>query len=321
MKDFLKDYPAEPSRRVAVVCGGNSAEANVSRISAQGVVTALKQNYPHVVQLELDDNLSVRLADHETKVVFPVLHGPPGEDGTFQGFLEILGYKYVGSGVHASSFAMDKIVAKRIFAQRHLPLVDDLVIEGGEEVESAVARITHTLGDQVVIKPARQGSALGITLVNNRHEMEQGIINAFAFDQQLLIEKRIAGKEITIGVIDTDQGTQAFPVIEITTPENSWYDYQHRYTSGLSNHLLPADLTDGQTARLQDIAIKAHQVLGCRDLSRADFVVPGDDEEYLLEVNTLPGMTPTSLYPEGAEGFGIGFVELVSYFTERAARR
>ncbi len=321
MKEFLEDYPADASRRVAVVCGGDSAEAEVSRVSANGVITALKENYTNVAQLELDGSLAPKLADFRADVVFPALHGPPGEDGTFQGFLDILGYRYVGSGVHASSFAMDKIVAKQIFAQSQLPLVMDLVIERGENVEDAVARIRDTLTDDVVIKPSRQGSALGVTLVNSQNEMQQGITDAFTFDDRLLIEKRISGKEITVGVIDTDQGTQAFPVIEVTTPEDSWYDYQHRYTSGLSNHLLPADVTPEQTKRLQDIAIKAHSILGCRDLSRADFIVPGDEEEYLLEVNTLPGMTPTSLYPDGAEGFGLSFVELVTYFIERGARR
>ena len=307
--------------KIAVVCGGESAEAEVSRVSAKGVVAALKDNYRHVAQFELNGELTKALADYAPDVVFPVLHGPPGEDGTFQGYLEILGYHYVGSDVHSSAFAMDKIVAKRLFASIDLPLIDDTVISRGCDIEQAVLDIEAKLGPDVVIKPARQGSALGITLVNNANQMHAGINSAFAFDRQLLIERRITGREITVGVIDTDAGTEAFPVIEITTPEDSWYDFEHRYTSGLSEHVMPAELSAAQTARLQQIAIDAHQVLGCRDLSRADFVVANDDREYLLEVNTLPGMTPTSLYPDGAQGFGLSFSALVSYLVERAANR
>jgi D-alanine-D-alanine ligase len=171
------------------------------------------------------------------------------------------------------------------------------------------------------VKPAGQGSALGVTLVSNENQLHEALDTAFDLNDDVLVEARIDGKEITVGVIDTDEGTKAFPVIEITTPEDTWYDYEHRYTAGYSEHLMPADLTPAQTARLQDIAIRAHQSLGCRDLSRADFVVPNDNEEYLLEVNTLPGMTPTSLYPDGARGYGLSFPELVSYFVERAANR
>ena len=162
---------------------------------------------------------------------------------------------------------------------------------------------------EAVVKPATQGSALGVTLVANDNQLHEALEKAFALDEQVLIEQRIDGKEITVGVIDTDDGAKALPVIEITTPEDSWYDYEHRYTKGLSEHVMPADLTQAQTLRLQQIAIEAHESLGCRDLSRADFVVAGDDEEYLLEVNTLPGMTPTSLYPDGARGYGLSFPE------------
>ncbi len=306
--------------RIAVINGGESAEAAVSRSSAKGVIEALRENYTHVADINLDRLLGASLKDFGPDVVFPVLHGPPGEDGTLQGFLEILGYPYVGSDVHGSAFAMDKIVSKSIFREAGLPLVDQTVVKRSDGVANAVDHITKTLGNQVVVKPARQGSALGVAIIENDNQLYEGVENAFAFDERLLVEKRIDGKEITVGVIDTDEGCQYFSVIEITTPENAWYDYEHRYTRGLSEHILPADLSSELTARLQDIAIAAHQALGCRDLSRADFVVDGEDI-YLLEVNTLPGMTPTSLYPDGAKDFGLGFPALVSYLVERAAAR
>ena len=321
MISFLKAYPPQLSRRIAVICGGNSAESEVSRISGQGVLDALNKNYKHVKKFELDENLVGNLDRFNPEVVFPVLHGPPGEDGTFQGFLEILGYKYVGSQVHSSSFAMDKITAKQIFMSKNLPVAKDVVIDSNKFNNQAISEIIGLLGTDVVIKPARQGSALGVVLASNAQDIERGVIDAFSFDRRILIEQKIQGKEITVGVIETDQGVTAFPVIEVTTPKDKWYDFHHRYTVGLSQHIVPANLNYSQSKRLQDIAVKAHRALDCRDLSRADFIVPNDSSEYLLEVNTLPGMTPTSLYPDGAEAFGINFTELVAYFAERAANR
>lgn len=310
-----------PALKIAILCGGNSAEAEVSRVSAEGVRGALASNYANIEVIELDRHIHQTLPAFAPDVVFPILHGPPGEDGTLQGFLEILGYPYVGSDVHASSNAMDKITAKLIFGTRGLPLVRQQVVRRSDGVATAVSSISDALGHYVVVKPARQGSALGVTPVDNENELHAAVEQAFRFDENVLIESRIDGREITVGVIDTDEGAKAFPVIEITTPEDTWYDYEHRYTAGLSEHLMPADLPTAQTARLQQIAVAAHEALGCRDLSRADFVVASDDEEYLLEVNTLPGMTPTSLYPDGASGYGLSFAELCSYLVERAASR
>lgn len=254
-------------------------------------------------------------------VVFPVLHGPPGEDGTLQGFLEILEYKYVGSGVQSSAVAMDKILAKQIFRQANLPLADEIVFDTQTDRATAVAAVVERLGTFVVVKPAAQGSALGVTLVENANELDAAMKLASELGDRILVESRISGKEITVGVIDTDTGPVAHPVIEITTGANSWYDFEHRYTAGLSDHIIPAQLPEAQLARLQKIAIDAHVSLQCRDISRADFVVPNESEEYLLEVNTLPGMTPTSLYPDGANALGLTFEALVSFLVERAASR
>ena len=306
--------------RIAVINGGDSAEAEVSRSSARGVIRALEENYSEVTGIELTADIATSLKDAAPDVVFPILHGPPGEDGTLQGFLEILGYRYVGSDVHSSAFAMDKIVAKEIFRAAGLPVAAQCVVSRNLGEADAVTRIVEQLGDYVVVKPACQGSAIGVTLIDNANQLHQGIADAFSYDPRLLVEERINGREITVGVIDTDKGTEAFPVIEITTPEDSWYDFDHRYTEGWSEHLMPADLPDDQTRFLQSAAIRAHQALGCRDLSRADFVVTESDI-YLLEVNTLPGMTPTSLYPDGARGYGLDFPALVSHLVERALKR
>jgi D-alanine-D-alanine ligase len=316
-----------PQLKIAVLNGGTSAEAEVSRVSARGVIEALRVNYDQVFDISLDGNFAAELSACKPDVVFPVVHGSPGEDGTLQGFLEMLGYAYVGSDVHSSAVAMDKIIAKHVFRAAGLPLIEQLVVEQHQGISAARKLILNELGSYVVVKPARQGSALGVTLVDDASHLHEALTKAFTLDSRLLIERRVDGKEITVGVIDVDvdgdieDQTLPFPVIEIATPDNTFYDYAHRYTVGLSDHLMPAPLTPAQTERLQAIAITAHRSLGCRDLSRADFVVPNDDEEYLLEVNTLPGMTPTSLYPDGASGFGLTFAELTSYLVERAAAR
>ena len=306
--------------KIAVISGGQSAEASVSRISATGVTNALLANYPNTQNFELDDSLTSNLIQFQPDVVFPVLHGPPGEDGTLQGYLEILNLKYVGSGVHASAVAMDKVVAKQIFAAAGLPLAKQVVVQREYPLAECLERIA-TLGQSVVVKPATQGSALGVTRVENENELHEALKVAFAYDPKLLVEERVLGKEITVGVLQTPEGAKPLPVIEIVTGNEDWYDFEHRYTEGLSDHLVPAPLTDEQTARLQDIAVRAHLALGCRDLSRADFVVPSDESEVLLEVNTLPGMTPTSLYPDAANVMGLDFEALVSLLVEQAASR
>ena len=312
---------ARTQTRIAVLYGGPSAEAEVSRSSAAGVAQALRETYANVELSQLTPALTRKLLDNPPDVVFPVLHGPPGEDGTLQGYLEILGLTYVGSGVQSSAIAMDKVAAKRAFAAAGLPLAEQVVVDRNDGAAAALDRVRDTLGDYVVVKPDGQGSALGVTLVSNENELHTALETAFGFGPRALVESRLDGREITVGIIDTDDGPQAFPVIEIVTPADSWYDYDHRYTAGLSEHVIPAPMPDAQSRRLQAIAVAAHTALGCRDLSRADFVVADDDTEILLEVNTMPGMTPTSNYPDGAGAFGIPFPQLVSYFVERALDR
>lgn len=307
--------------RIALISGGDSNEASVSRTSAAAVFSALAGHYSQVRNFELDGSLISHLSDFQPDVVFPVLHGPPGEDGTIQGLLEIMQLAYIGSGVQASALAMDKIAAKGLFREANLPLVDHVTAHISNGINQTTDQVIASLGVNVVVKPARQGSALGITRVNDAAGLQSAISTAFEFDDQLLIEERINGREMTVGILQYGQQVDAFPVIEITTPENSWYDFEHRYTAGLSEHLMPAELPIDVAKALQTIAINAHICLGCRDLSRADFLLTDDNSCFLLEVNTLPGMTPTSLYPDGARGFGLEFDELIKSLVEQAASR
>lgn len=310
------------TQTVAVLMGGDSAEAAVSRASAAEVAGALDQAGYRAELVELDAQTASTLLVLKPDVVFPALHGPPGEDGTVQGFLEILGLPYVGSDVHGSAAAMDKSIAKSIFARADLPIADDLLFAAGSDIESASASILKTLGDRVVIKPLSQGSAIGVTPVANGGDLHQGLSTALALGDGVLVEPYVLGREITVGVLDLhDEAARPFPVIEIRTATDEWYDYKNRYAVGGSQHVIPAPMPDSLTTELQRIALRAHQFLGLRDLSRADFIVTDSDEIVLLEVNTLPGMTPTSLYPDGARAIGIEFEELMDQLVKSALAR
>jgi D-alanine-D-alanine ligase len=302
--------------------GGRSAEAEVSRNSAREVASALERAGHAAQRVELDDHAADQLRELAPEVVFPALHGPPGEDGTVQGFLEILGFKYVGSDVHGSAVAMDKAIAKSVFSRAGLPIAEDLLFAADTPIAVAEAEILDKLGDRVVIKPLSQGSAIGVTPIANGGDLKEGLHTALALGDGILIEPYVPGREITVGVLDLHgQAITPFPVIEIRTASDQWYDYTNRYAAGGSEHIIPAPMPDQLTADLQSIAVAAHKALGLRDLSRADFIVTDADEIVLLEVNTLPGMTPTSLYPDGAAAIGLSFEALVDALVKSALAR
>ena len=307
--------------KVALLSGGPSQEASVSRVSAKSVLAALASHYPNLVNIELNASAVPALQAFQPDVVFPILHGPPGEDGTVQGLLEILDIPYVGSDVHGSAVAMDKIAAKGLLSNTAVPLAQHGILNRQTFGPAQLAELVMSLGPQLVVKPVRQGSALGVTRVSNPGALAEAVALAFEYDDQLLIEKRITGREMTVGILEHSGGLDAFPVIEIITPGNSWYDFHHRYTQGASDHIMPANISPALSQQLCAAAISAHQCLGCRDLSRADFIVMADDTFVLLEVNTLPGMTPTSLYPDGARGQGYEFDQLLVHLIERAYAR
>ncbi|MGD8831797.1 MAG: ATP-grasp domain-containing protein, partial [Pseudomonadales bacterium] len=190
------------------------------------------------------------------------------------------------------------------------------------DAASAEAEILESLGDRVVIKPLRQGSAIGVTRIANAGDLKAGLAAALALGDGVLVEPYVLGREITVGVLDLhEEAPVVFPVIEIRTAPDQWYDYTNRYAKGASEHIIPARLADTQNETLQQIALTAHRALSLRDLSRADFIVTDDDRIVLLEVNTLPGMTPTSLFPDGAQALGIDFPTLVDRLVRSALDR
>src|SRR3954451_10853220 len=313
----MPDSPRDA--RVAVVCGGPAAEREVSLTSGREVANALRTTFEDVTVHEPDLHLAEELLRGSIDVVFPALHGPLGEDGSIQGLLEVAGVPYVGSDVAGSACAMDKVIAKRLFRDAGLPLAHEVVVERSD-ASSAVERVRDLLPGRVAVKPATQGSAVGVAFASTDAELEGALEAAFGFDSKVLVEEFVVGAEITVGILESPDPF-AFPVIDIRTPGDSWYDFEHRYTVGLSEHVIPAPLPEDVYAAVQDLAVRAHVTLGCRDLSRVDFVVEPGGRTVLLEVNTLPGMTPTSLYPDGAQAAGVDFETLVAGLVKRALSR
>lgn len=311
---------ANQALNIAVLMGGASAEAEVSRASASQIAAALTSKGHQVSPIELDADCVATLLQTNPEVVFPALHGPPGEDGTVQGMLEMLHLPYVGSAVHGSAMAMDKSVAKGIFGRHKLPVLDEIIVGPGANLTAAVNQITTRFQDRIVIKPLSQGSAIGVTPLPDGGDIEAALGAALEYGQ-CLVEPFIAGKEITVGVLQKGHELLAHPVIEVRTADAQWYDYENRYTAGQSEHVIPAILPSDTQDELQSIALQAHQALGLRDLSRADFIVTEDLQIALLEVNTLPGMTPTSLYPDGAQHLGYDFAALMDLLVKQAYLR
>ena len=306
---------------IAVLMGGDSQEASVSRSSANEVAKALTQVGHNCSLLELDDTLVTQLLNDNFDVVFPVLHGPPGEDGTVQGLLEMLHLPYVGSDVAGCAFAMDKSVSKQLFRRIGLPVADDLVFNRQTPTEKIVDLTLAEFGECVVIKPLRQGSAIGVTPLPNGGDLLKGVQDALVLGD-IMIEPFVMGQEATVGVLDLHLQDQiALPSIEIRTPDEQWYDFRNRYTVGQSEHIIPAPYPDSTNTELTRIALEAHTILGLRDLSRADFIVTDQESIILLEVNAMPGMTPTSLFPDGARAAGYSFEQLVDALVASAFER
>ena len=298
-------------KRVAVVYGGWSSEREVSLSSGRQMAHAARETGTYeVVEIDATRDLPTQLLEARPDVILNGLHGPWGEDGCVQGVFEILGIPYSHSGVAASAVAMDKRKSKAVYAQNDIEIARDVCVTR----ESASAE--HPLTPPYVIKPVAEGSSFGIVMVREGENAPADILMAdsWVYGDNLMAEEYIPGREITVGVM----GNRPLCVTEVTTLRE-FYDFDAKYASGGSRHVLPADLPDRITDAAMETALKAHQVLGCRGVTRSDFRY--DDEKdrlVILETNTQPGMTPTSLVPEQAAYLGISFPELVSWMIEDA---
>ncbi len=300
---------------VAVVMGGWSAEREVSLSSGAACANALEQAGYRVTRVDAERGLAQQLAAIQPDACFNALHGRWGEDGCVQGIFECLGIPYTHSGVLASALAMHKPLAKTVLRTAGVPVADDLIVD----IEAAAQR--HAMDPPYVAKPIAEGSSVGVVIVPTGAERPPAAIrNIQTPDNKIMIERYVAGRELTCGVI-ADQATAVIDIVH--NQKLSFYDYEAKYAPGGSEHILPAQIPADLTARVQQCTLLAHRVLGCRGVSRADFryddTNPGVGALVCLEVNTQPGMTGTSLVPELAEHAGISFQDLVRWIVEDAS--
>jgi D-alanine-D-alanine ligase len=294
-------------RRVAVLRGGTSAEREVSLNTGAQVAAALRARGFLVREIDSADlGFIEELRTGDFDVVFICLHGRFGEDGTVQGLLELLGLPYVGSGVLASALAMDKVMSKHVFVAEGLLTPASVVLR--TDAKPDLTAIVDDLGTKLVVKPVSEGSSVGMSIVHDPSELPAAIALAFEHDDTVLVERFVAGVEVTVGVVGNDDPL-VLPTLEIV-PEHEFYDYESKYVPGMSRHIIPARVPESAAVECQRVALAAHRALGCRGISRADTIVTDQGEVFLLEVNTIPGMTATSLVPDAARAAGIEFPEL-----------
>jgi D-alanine-D-alanine ligase len=293
---------------ITVMLGGPGAEREVSLRSGAAVAAALR-SFGHLVQ-ELDPQTPEWTLSPQTEVVFLALHGTYGEDGTVQRQLDGLGVPYTGCNTDASRIAFDKILTKRAFLLAGVPTAEYVT------VNSASAPLPSRLALPLVVKPARQGSSVGLQFVERAPEWPGALAESLKFDTDLIVEEKIIGRETTVGIL----GGRALPVVEVR-PKSGSYDYRNKYTAGATEYFCPANFDDATTRRLQETGLAAFRAVGGRDYARVDVMVRPDGSPVVLEVNTLPGMTETSLLPKAAAAAGFSYADLCQRMVELALAR
>ena len=297
----------EKDAKIAVLSGGLSSEAEVSRRSGKGCFEALKRlGYTNVELIEVDTNIAQKLKEGKYDYAYNALHGKYGEDGCIQGILETLQIPYTGCGVMASAVCMNKEYTKRILSTcSEIPLIKSAFVKKGEDVKEKTKDLKYPL----ITKPVSEGSSFGMTKVNTPDELEKAYQDAIKYNDDVLIEEYLVGICATVGILEGENGLFATEILELR-PKNEWYDYEAKYTKGMTEFILPAELSEEMTKQVKEIAIKAFDIAGCKGVSRVDFLIV-DNIPYVLEINTSPGMTETSDLPAQANAMGINYDNLV----------
>ena len=295
--------------RLALITGGWSREREISLLGGKDIFQALDQEKYEVARFDPSSDME-KIFEYAQRIdlALLLLHGKYGEDGCIQGLLEILGIPYVGSGVLASAMAANKRVAKAIFRSQGIPVARDIIIEKGSPF--SLKDIIKKLGNKTVVKPLEEGSSLGMSVCENEKEIEAGIRKAFDHGNAIMIEEYIKGREITCGVLGTHT-LEALPIVEIIPKEQyKFFDYEAKYKTGAADEICPAPIDRETEEKAKNYAIKAHKALGCQVWSRTDMIILGEDI-FVLETNTIPGMTPNSLFPLAARAAGMSFPDLL----------
>ena len=298
-------------KKIVVVMGGPSTEAEVSRRSGTAILEALKAKGYNAEGLELNPaTFANDIKASGAEFVFNALHGKFGEDGIIQGTLEMMGIPYTGSGVMAAAVTMDKVATKRFFMAEGIPTPKAHTYFRYEfKKRDLTGEILQEFSVPVVVKASSQGSSIGVVIVEKAEELEAALSEAFKYDREVLVEEFIKGRELTVAVWGNEEKQEALPIIEITTVTGR-YDYVTKYKVGASTHIIPAPLPEEVTKKVKEIAIRAFAVCGCSGMARVDFMLGEENQPYVIEVNTIPGMTETSLVPDAGRAAGIEFPEL-----------
>jgi D-alanine-D-alanine ligase len=306
--------------KVAVLKGGSSLEREVSLRSAARVEDAVGELGHEAIGMDVGQDLVDRLREHQPDVVFIALHGPGGEDGTVQELLEILDLPYTGPGVAACALCMDKVAAKHEMRAAGIPTPDWAAFNATAFRELGAAdtldEIEARLGFPLVVKPASQGSSLGVEFAATREEVPEALLAAFSYDDRVLLERYVRGRELAISVLDGE----ALPIVEAIPREEDFFNFEARYEIGRTDYVCPAELGGDQTGQVRELAARTYETLGCGGFARVD-VMLGEEGPRVLEVNAIPGLTDTSLFPMAAEAAGIAFTQLVGRILASAQTR
>jgi D-alanine-D-alanine ligase len=307
-----RDEKIKDQGHIGVLMGGVSAEREVSLRTGEAIIKTLRIKGYNVCPIDVGYNIAERLISEPIRVAFITLHGRFGEDGTIQGMLELMRIPYTGSGVLASALSMDKIMSKRIFSTHALSTPSSHILQPTEGVKEALEKLIFPF--PIVVKPVSEGSTIGVTIVQDKEGLARAIMHARQYDPRLLMEEYIKGKEITLGVLNG----QPLPLIEIA-PKGGFYDYHAKYTKGETEYILPPRIPPKVHEEAERVGLEAYNALGCEGCARVDMIADEKGEVSVLEVNSMPGMTETSLVPKAAHFAGIDFPELVERILKGAS--
>lgn len=302
--------------KVGVLMGGPSSERAVSLLSGKAIYRALRSQGYNCVAIDIGQDSYQQIKASRIDVAFIALHGRFGEDGTIQAMLEEKGIPYTGSGPQASRLGMDKVASRKVFQQKNIPVPKYMVLKKNPKQLSASSSQLSALRFPLVVKPSSHGSSIGLSIVEDELNLSEAMEEAHRYDDVIIIEEYIRGKELTVGILDEEP----LPIIWLI-PKRKFFDYRSKYEEGMTLHIVPAPLSEETYLNVQMIGLKAHKALGCRDFSRVDMYLDEDQRPLVLEVNTIPGFTATSLLPMAAEAEGYSFKELCKKLLELALRR
>ena len=304
----------DKNTKIAVLMGGPSSEAEISRRSGKNIFNALKNlGYINAELVEVDENIAKTLREKNIELVYNAMHGKFGEDGCIQGMLEVMGIPYTGCGVMASAVCMNKEFTKNVLKEAGIPLIKSVLVRKDESYKEKIKGLKYPF----MLKPVSEGSSLGMYKVNTPDEMEECFKKSLEYGQDVMVEEYLEGKSVTVGVLEDGEKMFATEILEFRT-KTEWYDYEAKYTAGMTEFVLPAELSEEMTKKVKQIAIDAFNACACKGVSRVDFLVT-EDLPYVLEINTSPGMTDLSDLPAQSKAMGIDYDTLVQIILNGAS--